>query len=382
MSQSVRSLPSPRRTPDTQVLFIDACAPIPHYPVPPSIHCTPVVRPTYTRPYPAHENTEDTMTRLPPPQTSAVPSPSSIFMPPASSSPGTSPERSTPTAAQPEPTPLPNRGPETEQEQQHQDDQDQDSERKDDDTFPLPKLRLHIQDVTHPGASRFLAAVNASTILAQSVQTVLRLLYVSPHRKAHEEEKENDATDKDASAPTPAGTSRPTKPHYTPPPTRSVTLVLEDMPGVAYTKGTDLDDDHKEIHFSLGYIEGIRKAPDGSTGDVTGAYEIEGVLVHELVHCFQYNGRGACPGGLVEGVADWVRLGARLGAPHWRRDAVPDRWDQGYERTAYFLEWLEGRFGRGTVRRMNEELRVSSCPAAVSVACSGLFAPFIWELRF
>lgn len=91
---------------------------------------------------------------------------------------------------------------------------------------------------------------------------------------------------------------------------------------------------------------------------MTGAYEIRGVLVHELVHCFQHNGRGACPGGLVEGIADWVRLEARLGAPHWKRGAVPERWDQGYERTAYFLDWLEGRFGRGTVRRINDELRV------------------------
>ncbi|KAI3394218.1 hypothetical protein diail_3033 [Diaporthe ilicicola] len=306
------------------------------------------------------------MTRLPPPQTSAVPSPSSIFMPPTSSPPITSPERPTATTAEPTPTPLPNRGPETEQQQQQQqgqDSHDQGSGHKDDDddddTFPLPKLRLHIQDVTHPGASRFLAAVDASTILSRSIQTVLRLLYVSPHHhKAHDGSNDDDNAGKDA--PITTTTRRPTKPPYTPPPTRSVTLVLEDMPGVAYTKGTDLDGDHKEIHFSLGYIEGIRRAPApaGGSRDVTGAYEIEGVLVHELVHCFQYNGRGACPGGLVEGVADWVRLGARLGAPHWRRDTVPDRWDQGYERTAYFLEWLEGRFGRGTVRRMNEALRV------------------------
>ncbi len=38
------------------------------------------------------------------------------------------------------------------------------------------------------------------------------------------------------------------------PPTRSVTVVLRDMGGVAYTTGTELDNDHKEIHFSLGYI--------------------------------------------------------------------------------------------------------------------------------
>lgn len=320
------------------------------------------------------------MTRNPPPTTPA-PNPSSIFMPPTtSSSPSsTGPERrpaGTATAtATAEPTPLPRRPlPSEDEEQQQQNRQDESSDRKDDDdddddTFPLPKLRLHIQDAMHPGAARFLAAVDAPALLSRSVQTVLRLLYVSPQKhRAHDDagdgEAEEDGTRRSPSRP-------PSRPRYSPPPTRSVTLFLEDMDGVAYTKGMDLDGDHKEIHLSMGYVKGIRRAPAPSAppatstngghggGDVAGAYEIEGVLVHELVHCFQYNGRGKCPGGLVEGIADWVRLNARLGAPHWRRDTVPERWDQGYERTAYFLDWLEGRFGRGTVRRMNEALRVS-----------------------
>ncbi|KAF3768017.1 plant basic secretory protein, partial [Cryphonectria parasitica EP155] len=191
--------------------------------------------------------------------------------------------------------------------------------------FKLPKLRLNVPDLAHPGASRLLSAIDTSAILAESVQTVLRLLYQKPSPSV--------------------------------PGTRSVTLYLEDMGGVAYTKGSDLDDDHKEIHFSLRYIHGIKKAPEGAKGDTTGAYEIRGVLVHELVHCFQYNGRGTCPGGLIEGIADWVRLKAHLGAPHWKRDSLPERWDQGYEKTAYFLEWLEAQYGEGTVRRVNETLR-------------------------
>lgn len=315
------------------------------------------------------------MTRNPPP-TSPAPNPSSIFMPPttSSSSPSSSagPERRPAATTTAEPTPLPRRplSEDEEQQQQQQDGQEETSDRKDDDddgddTFPLPKLRLHVQDAMHPGASRFLAAVDAPALLSRSVQTVLRLLYVSPQKhRAYDDDEGEDSTRSSSSR-------RPSRPRYTPPPTRSVTLFLEDMDGVAYTKGMDLDDDHKEIHLSLGYVKGIRRAPtpgptqpatnatSSSKGDVAGAYEIEGVLVHELVHCFQYNGRGRCPGGLVEGIADWVRLNARLGAPHWRRDTVPDRWDQGYERTAYFLDWLEARFGRGTVRRMNEALRVS-----------------------
>lgn len=190
----------------------------------------------------------------------------------------------------------------------------------DKDTFEIPKIRLEIRDLSHPGASLFLSAVEASSVVTSSIHTVLRSLYLSP--------------------------SNPTT---TAPPTRSVTLILRDMPGVAYTTGTELDDDHKEVHFSLHYIAGIK--PERL------ADELAGVVVHELVHCFQYNGLGTCPGGLIEGVADWVRLRRGLAPPHWKRHA-DGAWDGGYERTAYFLDYLEGRFGEGTVRRLNEKLRV------------------------
>ena len=61
------------------------------------------------------------------------------------------------------------------------------------------------------------------------------------------------------------------------------------------------------------------------------------------------------PGGLIEGIADWVRLRAGLGAKHWRQEA-DGNWDAGYQHTGYFLEYLEQRFGKGTVRRINGRL--------------------------
>jgi hypothetical protein len=70
-----------------------------------------------------------------------------------------------------------------------------------------------------------------------------------------------------------------------------ILLVLRPMDGVAVTFGTQ---SHKEIHFSLDYIKGsVKRARD----------EIMGVLVHEVVHCFQYNALDTCPGGLIEGMA-------------------------------------------------------------------------------
>lgn len=77
-----------------------------------------------------------------------------------------------------------------------------------------------------------------------------------------------------------------------------MTLYLEDMGGVAHTKGSELDDDHKEIHLSLRHIVNNKNRVES---------EVMGVLVHEMVHCFQYNAKGTCPGGLVEGVAGSLR---------------------------------------------------------------------------
>jgi hypothetical protein len=123
------------------------------------------------------------------------------------------------------------------------------------------------------------------------------------------------------------------------------------MDGVAYTTGTDLDpEQHKEIHLSSRYVASISSARR--------SHEIEGVIVHELVHCYQHNGHGHAPGGLIEGIADWVRLGAGLAPPHWKRgEEAKGKWDAGYQHTAYFLQYLEERFGKGTVRRLNEGLR-------------------------
>ena len=186
--------------------------------------------------------------------------------------------------------------------------------------FPLPKLRLEVRDLTHRGANTFLSSVHAGKALAISVQSVLSLLYEFPGSKT-----------------------------TTPPPTRSVTLVLRPMDGIAYTTGLELDSDHKEIHISLDYILGI----DASRS----SHEILGVLTHEMVHCFQYNAFGTCPGGLIEGVADWVRLHSGLSPPHWQRKAG-EKWDAGYEHTGFFLDYLETRFSGGLVRRLNEKLRI------------------------
>jgi hypothetical protein len=180
--------------------------------------------------------------------------------------------------------------------------------------FDVPKLRLQFNDLSHEGSSIFLSNIRGHEDLETQVQNVLNLLYTPDcHR----------------------------------PGTRSVTLIVREAGGVAYTTGLDLDDDHKEIHLDLNYV--ARSRPDQR-------YELLGVLCHELVHCFQWNAEGTCNGGLIEGIADWVRLRAGLPAKHWKQDAH-GKWDAGYQQTGFFLDYLEHRFGPGTVRAINACLR-------------------------
>ncbi|MCJ1482774.1 hypothetical protein MMC06_002940 [Schaereria dolodes] len=187
--------------------------------------------------------------------------------------------------------------------------------------FPTPKIRLKVNDLSHAGALIFFSSTNPVNVLSDSVIQVLQTLYVP------------EESDKRI------------------PPTRSVTLILRKMPGVAYTTGTDLDNDHKEIHFSLDYIARIPSDPPMRRRE-----EIAGVLVHEMVHCYQWNGLGTAPGGLIEGIADFVRLRVGLNPPHWKKESGGD-WDAGYQHTGYFLDWLESRYGEGSVHKINEALK-------------------------
>ncbi|KAI9846577.1 MAG: hypothetical protein M1837_003818 [Sclerophora amabilis] len=267
-------------------------------------------------------------------------------------------------------------------------------------TIPSPKLLLEITDLSHPGANRFLTSVIADVALSTAVSNVLEHLYdVPPGGKgsptsstpppSSSSSSSSSSTSKTQATPlppkpnatasssdhsdqTPDGPSTtiaPTRPprHTQFPPCRSITLLLRPISGVAYTTGKELDNAHKEIHLSLPYIESIRATDSSSTKPTatptstssgplptptpapsspvaeSSHSEILGVLTHETVHCLQH-ASGAPPGGLIEGIADWVRLRSGLAPAHWKR--TPDsetKWDQGYAVTAWFLDWLDER---------------------------------------
>ncbi|KAG8850408.1 hypothetical protein FRB91_009078 [Serendipita sp. 411] len=177
----------------------------------------------------------------------------------------------------------------------------------------IPKLLLSIEDMACPGAVRFMNLQDSPAFLQSCVVTIFELLFTSKSAPRN---------------------------------VRSIKLILRPMDGVAYTTGSRLDNDHKEIHFNTNYIAVI--SPERIVS------EIKGVILHELVHCFQCSGQG-CPGGLIEGMADYVRLRGGFVPPHWKRSS-DGKWDSGYERTGYFLDWVDTKYGSGTIRKLNESM--------------------------
>ncbi|KAH7575333.1 hypothetical protein JRO89_XS02G0085500 [Xanthoceras sorbifolium] len=121
---------------------------------------------------------------------------------------------------------------------------------------------------------------------------------------------------------------------------QKVSLFIDSMDGVAYAS-------NNEIHVSANYIGNY-------SGDVR--REIAGILYHEMTHIWQWNGNGQTPGGLIEGIADYVRLKANYAPSHWVQPGQGDRWDQGYDVTARFLDYCNS-LRSGFVAELNKKMR-------------------------
>jgi hypothetical protein len=121
---------------------------------------------------------------------------------------------------------------------------------------------------------------------------------------------------------------------------QKVSLFVDDMDGVAYTS-------NNEIHLSARYVNSY-------SGDLKN--EITGVLYHEMTHVWQWNGNGQANGGLIEGIADYVRLKANYAPSHWVKPGQGNKWDQGYDVTARFLDYCNG-LRNGFVADLNKLMR-------------------------
>ncbi|XP_024166111.1 uncharacterized protein LOC112172848 [Rosa chinensis] len=119
-----------------------------------------------------------------------------------------------------------------------------------------------------------------------------------------------------------------------------VSLFVDDMDGIAYT----IND---EIHVGAKYIQGIK-------GDIK--TDFNGVLFHEMTHVWQWNGKGQAPGGLIERIADFVRLKADYVPNGWVKPGEGQLWDEGYSVTARFLDYCNG-LKQGFVAELNKKMR-------------------------
>ncbi|KAH6789838.1 hypothetical protein C2S51_004844 [Perilla frutescens var. frutescens] len=69
-----------------------------------------------------------------------------------------------------------------------------------------------------------------------------------------------------------------------------------------------------------------------------------------------WNGEGTTPVGLVEGIADYMILVSNYYPPGFAKPGTGERWDQGYDFTARFLEYCEG-LRSGFVADLNKMMR-------------------------
>ncbi|KAF7127278.1 hypothetical protein RHSIM_Rhsim11G0157100 [Rhododendron simsii] len=102
-----------------------------------------------------------------------------------------------------------------------------------------------------------------------------------------------------------------------------------------------------EIHVNANYIQGF-------SGDVK--KEITGILYHKVVYSWQWNGNGQAPEGLINGIADFVRLKAGYASDYWRQPGSGNKWDDGYDITARFLDYCNG-LRNGFVAELNKKMR-------------------------
>lgn len=64
----------------------------------------------------------------------------------------------------------------------------------------------------------------------------------------------------------------------------------------------------------------------------------------------------------------------------WKREASGE-WDGGYQHTGYFLEWLEQKFGPGTVRSVNKCLSKGEYNDDLfKKCCEGNSVKRLWEM--
>ena len=150
----------------------------------------------------------------------------------------------------------------------------------------------------------------------------------------------------------------------------TIRLRIYDFEGVANAGGGN-------INFSSRHIANYRAPEDAR-------FEFLGVLIHEATHLYQFD---AGSGGLVEGMADFVRI--RAGHHRMSRRVPGGAWTEPYTTSGFFFSWLAGpgglqRDGRGRADRdigwaINEAMRGSEFRESVFMERLGADVDTLWR---
>jgi hypothetical protein len=107
------------------------------------------------------------------------------------------------------------------------------------------------------------------------------------------------------------------------------------------------------------------------------------VVTHEVMHIVQSYGRGAGPGWLTEGIADYVRykLGVDNAGAGW---SLPEfktsqSYTNAYRVTARFLAWAEKHHKKGLVKKLDAALRAHTYTSETWTALTGKTVDELWN---
>ncbi|CAI9769979.1 unnamed protein product [Fraxinus pennsylvanica] len=80
------------------------------------------------------------------------------------------------------------------------------------------------------------------------------------------------------------------------------------------------------------------------------------LMYHEMTHIFQWSGNGTAPGGLTEGIADYVMVKSNINYETRPSPGVGEKWDEGYGVTERFLEYCDS-LRAGFTAKLNNKMR-------------------------
>lgn len=107
------------------------------------------------------------------------------------------------------------------------------------------------------------------------------------------------------------------------------------------------------------------------------------VVTHEVMHIVQAYGRGAGPGWLTEGIADYVRYtygvdnaGAKWALPEYAAD---HHYTKSYRITARFLVWLDKHVREGIVTELDAALRSHTYTADIWKQLTNKTLDELWD---